>query len=905
MHAPAQPPNDRIRDEWISGWDATPGIVSLWVEPHGKVHLWRRLQHNAPVIYEQTHYRPWALLPALDDLAHLGARLQAADAAGQSSAEFAFARLHGPGALRYLVSARDASQLSRAICYGASKRLRRPIATIADLNHGSSIDDCLWLPLEEQYLISTGRTCFRDIDFDTPVRLQLDIETTGLDPRQDRVFLIAMRADVGGSGANLVPVRSQPHGAFTRVIDGVLNEKNPDAAEIDLLRQLMEVIREVDPDIIENHNLLGFDLPFLASRARILGVPLRLGRLPLALEPPADHSISSVDQDTHTDAAEVPSDEGPRLAPDIPASAFRPPTPGLPVGVGAMFRGRRWRPRIPGRELIDTLTMVRRYDFVVRDLPSHRLKEVARYFNLSPPDRVDIPGTEIATVWKQDADRVRRYALADVEEAAGIARMLGGPTFTLTQMAPRRYERVAEAGQATGILDPLILRAYLHSGEAVPAFATGDGTQHSGAALHLFATGVAYRVIKADVSSLYPSIMRHYRIGPATDHLGVMLTLIDVLVEQRLRIKAQIRASQSDTMLTTAAIEQHTAAGGSGATGGSGAAGEQVDDSASNSTLIAMSAALKILVNSAYGYCGAVGLTRFADVHAANAITRRGREVLRHLCREFAARGATLIEADTDGVFLAVPDEWHEADERRLVADVAATLPELIKLEYEGRYAAMFSHEPKNYVLRNYNGSVLLRGVAFRSSRMEPFGQRFLREACEALLRGDIPAIRSLIDATEAAIRAHTWSAAEFAITTKVKKTVEHYLQQRHHRREGAYEALLNTQLPGATSDQTPRWIPGSTIRYYHAVSGYALVHDAIPTYDYDVAYYVRLLRTTYIARLARAFHPEDFATLTAPRGQPTLFDQPIGAIRPILHIIPWEEAAMTDVASDTELPPM
>ena len=31
--------------------------------------------------------------------------------------------------------------------------------------------------------------------------------------------------------------------------------------------------------MIENHNLHGFDLPFLAKRAELLGVPLALGRI--------------------------------------------------------------------------------------------------------------------------------------------------------------------------------------------------------------------------------------------------------------------------------------------------------------------------------------------------------------------------------------------------------------------------------------------------------------------------------------------------------------------------------------------------------------------------------------------------------------------------------------------------
>ena len=83
----------------------------------------------------------------------------------------------------------------------------------------------------------------------------------------------------------------------------------------------------------------------------------------------------------------------------------------------------------------------------------------------------------------------------------------------------------------------------------------------------------------------------------------------------------------------------------------------------------------------------------------------------------------TLLEADTDGVYFAVPEAWSEAEERRVVAEVAALLPPLVQLELEGRYAAMLSHEPKNYALLGYDGALLLRGVAFRSSRAEPFGE--------------------------------------------------------------------------------------------------------------------------------------------------------------------------------------
>src|ERR1035438_8780886 len=193
------------------------------------------------------------------------------------------------------------------------------------------------------------------------------------------------------------------------------------------------------------------------------------------------------------------------------------------------------------------------------------------------------------------------------------------------------FSSAADAGAATGVIDPLLQRAYLRVGMALPAHQPGDGTPHSGAALHLFATGVARRVVKADVASLYPSLMRAYRIGPARDHLGALLALVDRLVELRLAAKASARAAPPG--------------------------------SAERYAHEAMSAAMKLVVNSAYGYLAAGGdLTRFADVHAANEVTRRGRGALETICKELAARGVTLLEADTDGVYFAAPGGWSEED---------------------------------------------------------------------------------------------------------------------------------------------------------------------------------------------------------------------------------------------------
>jgi DNA polymerase elongation subunit (family B) len=781
-------------DEWLWGWDPTQGIVSVHATQDGRALVWRRIPETDELVREAQRFRPWLLLAHLDDLAHLGARLGRGDDGGTS---LRHRELDGPGALRHLVSADDGRTLVAEVLRGASRRLGRRVTHLGELERES----VLALPPEEQYLVATGRTYFRDLPFDRVHRLQFDLETTGLDARRDRIFMISVRYHTGE----------------TEVLEA---RGDDDAAEAELISRLVQRVRTADPDVIENHNLHGFDLPFLDQRARLLGVPLPLGRV-------GGNGLSQ--------------------------RAARRGVPAQPVS-GVPADRRRIRFVAPGRELIDTLDAVRRHDFSTRELPGHGLKAVARHLGLAAPDREYIPGDQIYATYRTDPERVRRYATDDVEEVASLSRVLGGAAYALARLVPRRYERLADAGPATGVIDPLLVRAYLRAGMALPAHETSDGTPHNGAALHLFAAGVAHRVVKADVASLYPSLMRAYRIGPARDRLGALLALVDRLVERRLEAKALARAAAPGS------AERHT------------------HD--------AMSAALKIVVNSAYGYLAAGGLTRFADVHAANEVTRRGREILSLMCRELAARGVTLLEADTDGVYFAVPDTWSEADETRVVAEVAALLPPLVQLELEGRYAAMLSHEPKNYALLGYDGTLRLRGVAFRSSRSEPFGEAFLRRALARLLVGDVSGVREVYLETVTALRTRALPTYDVSSRVRLTKSPDVYRASRGARRELAYEALLGA---GRT-----RWRVGDRVRVYRKQNGESgLIASSEAgdarddARDYDIDYYVRLLRATYAQRLARAFTPADFAVVFADPDQLGLFATPdIEGIRPVLTVV-------------------
>ena len=789
-------------DGWLFGWDPLPGIVSVWADNSGRARLWQRTAEG--VRCSDDRFRPWLVAADLDDLRHLGTTLVASSAPDAATALFSYQVLDGlPGSLRYLLGARDGRALREAILRGARRRLGHPVARLRDLPGAYYTVGPV-----EQYLMATGRVYFRGLAYDDLHRVQVDLETTALSPREGRIFLVAVRDSRG-----LETLLEAPRAAD----------------EAALIADLCALIAQRDPDVIENHNLFGFDLPFLEARAATLGVPLRLGR-----------------------------------AADLPTGLERSDEP---TGWG---NGRRIRYSVVGRELIDTLPAVQRHQVTDRALPGAGLKAAARYFGVAAPARTDIPGAEIYRTYQRDPERVRRYAFDDVREVDGLSRRLMGAPFALAGMAPRRYERVALAGPAMGLLEPLLVRAYRRAGAALPrpaAPADGPLTPHQGGATVLYAGGVARHVVKADIASMYPSIIRAFRIGPSRDPLGAFVFLVDRLTALRLRHK------RDGALAIPGSVEAHQ---------------HHVAQ-----------AAMKIVVNAAYGYLGAGAMALFADRDAADAVTRQGRAILGQVVERLRARGVALLEADTDGVFFAVPAHWTEDDERACVAAVAATLPTGIGLEYEGRYQAMLSHAVKNYALLTYDGALIVRGGALQSSRAEPFGARFLRAALSCLLVGDMVGVRQTYLDTVAALRERRLSLADVATVTRLTKTPDVYGQTRDRAREAAYEALLGA---GRTT-----WRVGERVRFYRAATGAAVwLPEASATAeeageaggetrpDYDVAHYLAVLHTSYVSRLRKAVAPDAYERLFRSSGQLGLFDAPVERVQP-----QWIEAPGPHGASD------
>jgi DNA polymerase elongation subunit (family B) len=347
-----------------------------------------------------------------------------------------------------------------------------------------------------QFLMQSGTTYFKNMRFEDLYRVQFDIETYSKDYRfsnarktEDRIILITLSDNLG----------------WEEVIDG------RKATEPEMLRKFTRLIQEKDPDVIESHNLFGFDLPYILQRCELHNLEFRIGR----------------------------DESQPR------AVSMRPGTTG--------HDGEVQYYDLNGRNLVDTLLLAQTYDMTARVLEGYGLKYLAQHFGFASKHRTYIPGTRISWYWDNEPEVLIAYALDDVRETRMLAEHLSPSYFYLSQIVPLPYTTITRAGSTVKI-ESLLLREYLRRRHSVPKPTPGDPT--SGGYSDIFVTGVLSDVVHADVESLYPSIIVSKDIAPRYDTLRIFPTLLKKLLAMRLKAKKQmLRSTQALTRSKHDAIQ--------------------------------------------------------------------------------------------------------------------------------------------------------------------------------------------------------------------------------------------------------------------------------------------------------------------------------------------------------------
>ena len=348
---------------------------------------------------------------------------------------------------------------------------------------------------------------------------------------------------------------------------------------------------------------------------------------------------------------------------------------------------------LPGRSVVDTYLLVQLYDITAREMMSYRLKDVAIYFGVTDEaegERTYIEGSRIHEVFRTDRARFLTYLGDDLRETKGVADLLMPTYFEQVKTFPLLLQEATLRG-TTNKIDLLFLEEYYHARQSCPV--PPEVKPFEGGYTRSFQEGVFRKVLHFDVASLYPSLLLMIGRNPRSDSLGVFIPLLTRLREYRLDYKQRARTAATAELRAEYQARQ---------------------------------ASFKILINSFYGYLGFSG-ARFGDGDLAAEVTRRGRELLQKLIDELVRHGCTILEADTDGIYLS--SAQHFADPEKLLSLVTTVLPPGIELDYDGRYDSMFCYKAKNYAL--YDGlRIILRGSALRSRGIEPF----LRQLTDRLI---------------------------------------------------------------------------------------------------------------------------------------------------------------------------
>lgn len=490
--------------------------------------------------------------------------------------------------------------------------------------------DTQWLHIyddRDSALINGGLTYFQGLTNHKDLSiLSFDIESTGLNHGPESKVLIISNT-------------YRPAGGVQKSIRKLFAyDDYKSTAEFFL--DWTKWVREMDPDVIVGHNIYSYDLPYMDYCARRSGVELKLGRDGSALKFNSWESRFRRDQSQFYTYNEA---------------------------------------RIYGRNLIDTFFLSIKSD-IGRQYESYGLKQIIKQENLEVKDREFYDANEIRTNYQNPIEwaKIKRYAEHDADDALALYDLMIPAYFHMAQIVPQSFSNIIN--RATGSqINQMIIQDYLKVRHSIPIASPAEEYQgaDSGAT-----PGIYGKSFKADVASLYPSLMLTYHIeDKEKDPRGSILRILTQLRLERLRNKKQ--AAQTGQRLYKD-----------------------------------LSEARKVLINSMYGFLGTPGLN-FNAPDCAAEVTRYGREVL-SIAKKWADENQyILVNWDTDSITISLKNDSNINPEF-IILGLNKLMPDGISWENDGIFESVVVLKIKNYGLLYTNGKIKLKGSGIKASLKEP-----------------------------------------------------------------------------------------------------------------------------------------------------------------------------------------
>lgn len=381
-------------------------------------------------------------------------------------------------------------------------------------------------------------------------------------------------------------------------------------SEVELLKELERTIQQTDPDIIIGWNVINFDFRLLHQRATVHHLKLKLGRGQSYLR--WRDSRSEKNQGFVTIDGRVVIDGIAALK----AESYSFPSFSLEA-IGQHFLGR-------GKATDDV---------------DNRLEAITHDFNFNKIKLAEYNLQDCVLVW----DIFKKIKLMDY-------------LIFRSQLTGLELDR---AGGSVAAFVNLYLPKLHRQGYVSPNLPGDGGLASPGGYVMNSRPGLYKHVLVLDFKSLYPSIIRTFKIDP--------LGLIEGQKDPENAIEGFRGGCFSrEKHLLPEIITDLWAQ----------------RDQAKKDNDQARSQAIKIIMNSFYGVLGSGGCP-FYDTKLASSITLRGHEIMQQTAKWIEAKGLKVIYGDTDSTFVLLDDGVtdNEANE------VGEMLAEYINSEWQLKLA--------------------------------------------------------------------------------------------------------------------------------------------------------------------------------------------------------------------------
>ena len=492
---------------------------------------------------------------------------------------------------------------------------------------------------QESFMVKNGFTYFKGLRVEDVSVLSFDIEATSLTHNENSKVL-------------LISNTFRKNGKIIKKLFSYDEYKN----DGDMLNAWCDWVRTINPSILIGHNIFTYDLPYMDYCIRRNGYEgLNLGR-----------------NDTLMTFNDKPSN-------------FRK---------DGSQTYEYYDINIYGREIIDTMFLAIKAD-IGRKYESYGLKQIIAQEGLEKEDRTHYDASLIGKNYTNPKEfaKIKEYAKDDADDSLALYDLMASNFFYYTQSVPKTFQQVINT--ATGSqFNAIMVRAYLQQGHSLP-----DKTevQKFEGGISFGNPGIYKNVRKIDVASLYPSIMREYKVfDKDKDPNGYFLRLVDYFTLERLKNKAK---------------------------------GNETGDRYFKD----LEQSQKIVINSAYGFMGAPGLLFNSPKNAA-FVTRKGREILSGAIDWAKDLGYEIVNADTDSISYSdgkkIDIEQFESE----IENLNTLYPEKIIWENDGVYKKVIVVKAKNYILDD-GKKVKIKGSALKATNKEKELQKYIKELIGLLLK--------------------------------------------------------------------------------------------------------------------------------------------------------------------------